>query len=174
MAEPTTVRRVSMFTRALEVVVIGLMALLTLDVLWGVFSRFVVGSQSTWTDELATALVVWVALLGAALAYAEHAHLGVDYLVGKCSPKVQVVIAVLGHVLVIAFAGTVMVYGGAVLVGERLQARQVLPSLGWYKGYIYAAVPISGVFIIGYAIASVVQLLRHGLPGEAAAAETER
>ena len=49
--------------------VIVLFATLTIDVLWGVFSRYALGAQTRWTDELATTLMVWVSLLGAALVY---------------------------------------------------------------------------------------------------------
>ena len=39
--------------RALEVLVMSMVALLTLTVLWGVFTRFVIGHQAQYTDELA-------------------------------------------------------------------------------------------------------------------------
>ena len=82
--------------RAVEWMIIGMVALLTLDVLWGVFTRFVLGSglahkmlsgvipethlgQAVYTDELACVLLVWISMLGAALAFGRKAHLGVDF-----------------------------------------------------------------------------------------------
>ncbi len=47
--------------RGLEWFIIALFALLVLDVLWGVFSRYVPGIRpSDWTEELAVYLLVWV------------------------------------------------------------------------------------------------------------------
>jgi TRAP-type C4-dicarboxylate transport system permease small subunit len=132
--------------------IIGLFAVLTLDVLWGVVSRYVLGSQTRWTDELATTLMVWVSLLGAALVYGEKGHLGVDYFVGKLDPAAQRVMEFASHLLVLFFVCAVMLYGGWVLVERALEAHQTLPALGWQKGYCYAVVPLSGLFFLFYTI----------------------
>jgi TRAP-type C4-dicarboxylate transport system permease small subunit len=145
--------------KTLEWMVIVSMVLLTLDVLWGVLSRYVLGAQTRWTEELATALMIWVALLGAALAFGERAHLGVDYFVKKLDPAAQRWTDALVHALVLAFVTSVMLYGGSVLVTKTLQAGQVLPALGWKKGYVYMAVPISGVFMVVYALEGIVESL---------------
>ena len=122
---------------------------LTLDVLWGVFSRYILGSQSVWTEELAINLLIWVSLLGAALTYEEKGHLGVDYFVGKLHQDAQKVGAIFVELVVLFFAGFGLLYGGWLLVSETLAAGQVTPALGWQKGYLYTAAPIAGlVFII--------------------------
>ena len=43
-----------------------IMAILVLDVLWQVASRYLFNSPSSFTDELAGFLLIWVGLLGAA------------------------------------------------------------------------------------------------------------
>ena len=43
--------------RSLEWFTILLFMVLTIDVLWGVFSRYALGAQATWTDELARYLL---------------------------------------------------------------------------------------------------------------------
>jgi TRAP-type C4-dicarboxylate transport system permease small subunit len=139
--------------------IIGLFAALTVDVLWGVFSRYILQSQSRWTDELATTLMVWVALLGAALVYGEKGHLGVDYFVGKLDPSAARFNEVFVHLVVLGFALSVMVYGGWILVDRALVANQVLPSLGWKKGYCYGVVPLSGLFFVFYAIEGIAHTL---------------
>jgi len=136
--------------------VIALFAILTIDVLWGVFSRYVLGAQTRWTDELATTLMVWVSLLGAALVYGEKGHLGVDYFVGKLDPAAQRLTEFGTHILVLIFALVVMVYGGWILVDRTLDANQLLPALGWKKGYGYSVVPLSGIFLVFYAIEGAV------------------
>jgi TRAP-type C4-dicarboxylate transport system permease small subunit len=50
--------------------------------------------------------------------------------------------------VVIAFAGSVMVYGGTILFGQTLASGQVSPAMGLKMGYVYLVVPISGVLFI--------------------------
>ena len=37
-----------------------LLAVMVIDVLWGVFTRYVMAEQSSWTDELERFLMIWV------------------------------------------------------------------------------------------------------------------
>ena len=57
--------------RFLECLVMVSVTVLVLDVLWQVFTRFVLRDASSWTEELATFLLIWVSLLGAAVAWVE-------------------------------------------------------------------------------------------------------
>ena len=75
--------------RWLERLLILLMSLLVLDVLWQVTSRFVIQRPSQWTDELATLLIIWVAMIGASVAFIRGQHLGMDYFMGKCSRRAR-------------------------------------------------------------------------------------
>jgi TRAP-type C4-dicarboxylate transport system permease small subunit len=134
--------------RIIEILLILAMGLLVIDVLWGVVSRFVLGAQSRYTEELATMLLIWVSLLGASLAYGSGQHLGVDYFVGKLHPDAQGFMRIVVALVVIAFAGSVMVYGGTILFGQTLASGQVSPAMGLKMGYVYLVVPISGVLFI--------------------------
>lgn len=145
--------------KLLEWAVIVLMAVLVFDVLWGVFSRYVLGAQSRWTEELATMLLVWVALLGGSVAFGVRGHLGVDYFVGKLEPGARFLIDVVVDVLVGIFATAVMIVGGYILVERTLAAGQVTPAMGIKVGYFYLAVPISGVFILLFCIDGIYETL---------------
>ena len=142
--------------RLLEWICIVLMGAMVLDVMWGVFSRFVLRAPSRWTDELATFLLIWVAMLGAAVAHRESAHLGVVWLVERLDPRVGRWVARFVHALIILFAAIVMVYGGIVLLRDRFGSGQVLPALGWNKAWMYMAVPVAGVFIIAYSVRELI------------------
>ncbi|WP_437563395.1 TRAP transporter small permease [Sorangium sp. So ce542] len=144
--------------RTLEVVLVAAFAVLTLDTLWGVFSRYVLGNQSRWTEELAVYLLVWISLLGAGLAYGEKAHLGVDYVVGKMDPAAQRVAAIAIELLVAFFAAFALIYGGSTLVVKTLESKQMSPALDMQVGYAYLAVPISGVFFFMFCIENLVEL----------------
>ncbi|NLH43314.1 MAG: TRAP transporter small permease [Planctomycetes bacterium] len=146
--------------RSLETLVVIVMAVLVLDVLWQVFARLVLKNPSTVTEEVATFMLVWVALLGAAVAMGRGAHLGIDYFVGKLPARAKLATEVLVFFAVAAFSLLVMVVGGADLVASNFELGQVSPALHVNMGYVYLAVPISGFFLTLYAIMGLVERLQ--------------
>lgn len=145
-------------TKTLDLIVIIAMILLVLDVLWGVFSRYVMGAQTRWTEEAARVLLIWVGLLGAAVAFGTKAHLGLDVFVKELDIGAQKLVAIVANALVLIFAATVMVGGGWQLVQKTFAMGQLLPALNIAKGYVYLAVPISGVFIVIYALEGLAEI----------------
>jgi TRAP-type C4-dicarboxylate transport system permease small subunit len=143
--------------RSLEILVMTAMAVLTADVLWQVFTRFILKNPSTWTEELAIFLLIWVALLGAAVALGRGAHLGIDYLVNKLSVKKKLCTEVFVFLCIALFSLCVMVIGGIDLVTSTLKLGQVSPALGIEIGYVYLAIPISGFFIALYSVIGLVE-----------------
>jgi TRAP-type C4-dicarboxylate transport system permease small subunit len=145
-------------TKALEWFVILVVGLLVLDVLWGVCTRFLLGSPSRWTEELATILLVWLSLLGAAVAFGRKEHLGVDYLAKKLDGHARRWLAMAVQLIVAAFAALIMVYGGVQQVAATLKVGQMSPALELPWGYVYLAVPISGLFIVLFAFEQLLEL----------------
>ena len=154
-----------LLVRGLAIFLIAAFALLTLDVLWGVFSRYVLGGQSRWTEEVATYLLVWISLLGAALTYEEQGHLGVDYFVNKLDPAARRLAAIIVEVVVLVFSVGALTIGGWILVSRTLADGQLTPALEWEKGYLYLAAPISGVFFTLFAIEHILALCGGETPG---------
>jgi len=147
-------------TKLLELFIIATMALLVVDVVWGVFTRYALGEQAKWTEELARFLLVWVALLGGAVAFGTKAHLGVDYFVNLLHPHARRLTAVVAHLVVLFFAGAVLLLGGASVVREALALEQTTPALGWKMGYVYLALPISGFFVVLYTVDNLMETVR--------------
>jgi TRAP-type C4-dicarboxylate transport system permease small subunit len=145
--------------RSLELLVMVVVAVLVVDVLWQVFTRFILKDPSTWTEELAVFMLIWVSLLGAAVALNRGAHLGIDYFVGKLSPQKRLYTEVFVFVCVSLFSVTVMVIGGTDLVIKTVNLGQVSPALGVKVGYVYLAIPISGFFLALYSIIGLVERL---------------
>jgi len=146
--------------RCLEVLVIVVMAVLVLDVLWQVFTRLILKDPSTWTEELAVFMLIWVSLLGAAVALGRGAHLGIDYFVGWLPARARLGTEVFVFFCVSAFSFLVMVLGGIDLVASNLELGQESPALRVKVGYVYLAVPISGFFLTLYAVIGLVERLR--------------
>jgi TRAP-type C4-dicarboxylate transport system permease small subunit len=151
---------------SLEVLVMVVVAVLVVDVLWQVFTRFILKNPSTWTEELAVFMLIWVSLLGAAVALNRGAHLGIDYFVGKLSPKKRLYTEVFVFLCISLFSLTVMFLGGIDLVGSTLKLQQLSPALGVKVGYVYLAVPVSGFFLVLYSVIGLVERLTKLFKGE--------
>lgn len=137
---------VSLLRPACAVVLLALV----LTVLWGWITREL-GDQARWSEELARLLLVWLSLLGAALAYADRAHLGIDLLTGRFDPATARLAALLGHGATALFALVVLLYGGGALTWERWQSGQLLAALQIPKAWMYAAAPLSGLAFLALA-----------------------
>ncbi|MEM9643736.1 MAG: TRAP transporter small permease [Planctomycetota bacterium] len=146
------------FARLLEYLTISVMAVLVLDVAWGVVTRHAFGEQAKWTEELARFLLIWVSIGGGALAFRRKEHLGIDFLVLGMHAEVRRSMAMLSHFLVCFAAVAVMAWGGSVLVRDAFVMQQTTPALGWMMGYVYAIVPIAGLFIASFAIEDILLL----------------
>ena len=133
-----------------------LLAVLLLAVLWGVVSRYLLGGQARWTEESARMLLVWLTFAGAALAFGHRAHLGLDALVMRFDPAVRRFSAGLAQVLVLIFAGYLLVYGGGRLCLETFALGQMLITLPVAKGWIYLSVPFAGICIAAFAIEEMI------------------
>lgn len=150
--------------RAIDAAVIVLMAVLVVDVVWQVLTRFVLRAPSAWSEELARMLLIWLALLGAAAGFPRGAHLGVDVLVARLAPRDKAACELFAHALIALFAAVVMLYGGGRLVAATLAARQVSASLGIPMGYVYLAVPLSGAFVVLHAVEMILRKWREVWP----------
>lgn len=148
--------------KLLTFILITLLVLMVLDVTWQILTRFFTDSPSSWTEELARFLLIWIGLLGAAWAFRQRAHLGLSYLVDMLSTKRQQSLVIFSYIASIIFAVSILIYGGSELVALTLELNQTSASLGWKIGYVYSVVPLSGILITIYSL----DFIRKNLAGE--------
>lgn len=145
-----------------------ILAVLSLDVMAGVCSRYIFGGQWRWTEELATFLLVWLVLVGGAAAYREKAHLGIDLLTRALAPGARRWVELFVHALILAVVLVVLFGGGAACFHDRWISGQLMPTLGIRKAWLYLAAPVSGLFYAGFALWNLVHMWRSAVPdGEA-------
>ncbi len=138
--------------KIIEVVLVALMSILVIDVLWQVFSRYVLTAPSSFTDELAGFLLIWVGLLGAAYVAGKNEHLAIDLMLQKMKGIKKRRLQTIINMVVGVFALFVMVFGGCWLVYTRFYLGVNSAALALPLGYVYVIVPISGILIIYYSI----------------------
>jgi TRAP-type C4-dicarboxylate transport system permease small subunit len=148
----------------------ALMGLAVVNVLWQVFTRYVMGSPSAYTDELSRYLLIWVGLVGAAYAAGKRMHLAIDILPSKLRGRAREALLLVIEAAVFLFAAVVMVFGGARLVALQLMLEQTSAALRVPLGYVYLALPVSGLLMMFYAALLMIDNVRalrgqpHALP----------
>ena len=137
---------------------ITIMAVMVVNVLWQVFTRFVVGTPSSFTDELARYLMIWLGILGAAYVSGRNMHVAIDVLPQKATTKTQKKIKRIVYILIIAFAFFCLVIGGIRLVYITSVLGQHSPALQIPLAWVYSCIPLSGLLIIFYKISDIKTL----------------
>lgn len=148
--------------KAMEIFLMILMSVMVIAVVWQVFTRFVINSPSTFTDELSRYLMIWVGIFGGAYTFAIKRHLALEMLMPKLNEKNQHWLHIFINLLVILFSYTVLVYGGSSIVNATLAYNQISPSLTLFGneipvGYIYLVSPISGALMILFGVYDIAK-----------------
>jgi len=144
----------------LKWMLVFIMAAMTLNVLWQVFSRFILQNPSSITEELARYMLIWLGILGAAYVAGQKMHLAIDLLSTKLKGKNKSYLEIVIQSFVFLFAFFVMVIGGFRLVQITLTLNQISAALQIPLGYVYAVIPISGILIMFYSFTFIIEELR--------------
>lgn len=141
-------------TASISIFIMGAMVLL---VTWQVVTRFVLRNPSTVTEQLARYGFVWLVVINAAYVFGQRGHMNIGFVVNKLSQKGQLICGILGEVLILAFMAVVMIFGG--IENVKVGMAQMDAALPIAMGYLYLALPISGVITIIYTICNIHDLL---------------
>ena len=99
---------------------IVILTLLVVDVTWQVLSRYVAQSPSTFTDEAARFLMVWMSFLGGAYLFGNNGHLSVTSLRDMMPANAKKTVVAFTYALIVLFAVFVMIYGSQRLIGRTM------------------------------------------------------
>ena len=145
------------YQRALEWLVIALMAAMALEVTAGVVFR-TVGYSLVWYDEVASILLAWLTFYGSALASTKRAHIGCPEVMAMLPPKVRLGFRVLAEVLTIGFFIAMGWYGYQVL--EVLSTDNLVSLPAIKVSWVQSVVPISAVLIVAAELLTLPGVLR--------------
>lgn len=129
-------------------VLVLIMGLMVVNVLWQVFTRFIIGDPSSFTDELARFLMIWLGILGAAYVSGKNLHVAIDILPSRSSSARRRRMNIAVDVLIILFALAAFVIGGTRLVYISYVLGQQSPALQFPMALIYSVIPLSGLLIV--------------------------
>lgn len=136
--------------KTIEMSMVIMVIAITITVLWQVTSRFVFGDPSSFTEELAKYLLIWITFMGAAYTSGKKLNIAIDLMTGKLPASLSVYLTSLIHALVILFVLIVMVIGGISLVILNWELGQKTAALQIPMAVVYLILPVSGSLIIFY------------------------
>lgn len=138
--------------RLMEWTLIAFMAMLVINVIWQVASRYLLDDPSSFTEEVARFLLLWIGLLGGCYAYRTNSHLGLDLVTQTMTRRSQKLVRGIVSITTVVFALVILAYGGGRLVWLTLELKQTSAALGMPMGYVYGVLPLSGILITFYSL----------------------
>ncbi|OFZ91214.1 MAG: hypothetical protein A2V78_03845 [Betaproteobacteria bacterium RBG_16_64_18] len=144
------------YERALEWLVIALMATLAVEVTAGVLFRSF-GASLVWYDEVASILLAWLTFYGSALASVKRAHIGCPEVMAFLPHQAKFIFRVIAEVLTIGFfllAGWMGYVVLGVLETDHLVSLPTVP-VSWAQSVI----PVSAALIIAAELINLPRVL---------------
>jgi len=116
---------------------------ITLIVPWGVFTRYVLNSASSWPEPMAVLLMIWFSFLSAAVCYREHLHIGVAVLPMLLTGRPRILAGWLIEACMMA-TNVFMLWWGIKLVNTTWH-QSIADFPGYSVGASYLPVPLGGL-----------------------------
>ena len=131
---------------------IALAAVITLQIVSRVFF-----TSFAWTEEVARFLLIWIAFLGAALAFQQGRHIAVTFVRDLMPLNLRRIITGAGILVAIAFLVTLAMIGWKY---SGIQSFQKSPSLRISMFWVYLAAPVGSAFMLYYSLRRLGGFLR--------------
>ncbi len=104
-------------------------------------------------NTLSQTILVWIGILGSALAFRLRSHLGVDALVRIYPPKVRLILDYVSTVLVGLFSLTVLVIGGWMVCYKAFSMGSKMPGFeALNRGWFYLVLIFTGLLNLIYCV----------------------
>ncbi|KKX29310.1 TRAP transporter small permease [Rhizobium sp. LC145] len=147
-------KAIDLFYKALEILLIIMIAAMAIMVFVNVVLRYGFNSGLNVSEELSRYFFVWLTFVGAVVAFREHGHLGVETLVAHFGRKGRIICMILSNIIIIAcsaifFWGTWKQYP--------INASMTAPVTGISMAWVYGIGFFTGA---GCTIIALERLLR--------------
>lgn len=137
--------KLSLFiSRIANAFVVVLLSIMSIDILLGVFFRYVLVKPLPWSEDLGRYLMIWIALFGVGVVMQNGAHVAVTVLVDRMPNRLRLVFLLIAKTLVLGF-GLVMGYLGIKLLLTMMP--QISPTLHIRMRWVYMGFPFYAFFL---------------------------
>ncbi|MGM8213071.1 TRAP transporter large permease [Virgibacillus sp. W0430] len=141
-------------------IVLGFLAFIILINLQ-VINRYVlpfidIPNLTTWTEEAARYIFIYISYLGASLAIKKRESIQVDVLLSKLPKNIQKSIT-LATTLLMFYFSYILIKGGFTMISFQLETNQVTPALSIPMAIPYSAVPLGFLIIFVRMVQNLIQ-----------------
>ena len=149
---------VAKITKAFDVinnwVCIFFFSVLVIDVTAAVLMRYVIKKPMVWGEQLAIYCMMYIAMVGAAIAIRKGAHMGMDVLYNRTGNGMRIVMNIIIHASVVAFLLIMIILGFKHMIDVRAQRSAVLFNIS--MAWPHFCVPLGGVLMLIQEIGVIV------------------
>lgn len=117
----------------------------TILVFLGTMTRDLFGFGAMYSEQISIMFAIQMTFYGAAACYRAHVHLSLSFFVNRLPPAGRNAVRHFVHILFLAISGAMIYWGIELVLATTKQHYAEFPWEGLKVGYIYAAVPISGL-----------------------------
>ncbi len=122
---------------------------------WQVFTRWVLGNPSTFTDELLRYILIVSGLIGSAYCFYRDEHLALTLVTDRVKGPAKIVLSIFIEACIIFFVVYVFIYGGWKLAATAINLSSVMRIP---MKLLYMVEPLCGVMIVLARILKYVQM----------------
>ncbi|MGD0434466.1 MAG: TRAP transporter small permease [Acetobacteraceae bacterium] len=138
----------------------GAMVLISVIVPWGVFTRYVLNSASSWPEPAAILLSIVLTFFGAAACYRVKLHMRVSFVRDLLPPLLQRASDLLAELLMAMVGVFMIVWGTRLCETTWYQSIDAFPALS--VGVTYLPIPLGGFCLLLF----VIERLLIGAPSD--------
>jgi TRAP-type C4-dicarboxylate transport system permease small subunit len=114
-------------------------------IMYAVFTRYVLDFVPSWSEEVPRYLLVWISLLGTALAVDRKDHIGFDYLFNKMPERARRIGALVLNIGIFIMGLIMLAWG---IRYTREFGADFMESIPVTNFWLYISMPISGGLIL--------------------------
>ncbi len=122
---------------------------------WQIFTRWVLGNPSTFTEEFMRYMLIWASMIGSAYCFYKDKHLTLDLVTSKATGKFKLVLNIFIEAMILFFVVYVFIYGGGRIAMNATNYSSVMRLP--FK-FLYSVLPISGCFIVVARVLKYIQI----------------
>lgn len=148
---------INLLERGQTVFITILLFSLVIAVFLQIFTRFVLLKPLMWTEEVARFCFIWLIFMGASINVRKRAHFALDLFSSKLSPRSRIYLSFLIQILVGIFAFSLLILGW---IFFKVGINRISPTIDISMAYIYAAIPLAGIFMLIYIIESIYKEIK--------------
>ena len=157
MDRPATAHPILRALTVVENALIGvLLAGTALTILAQIFFRYVLSRSLSWSTEVATDLLIYIAFVGFAIGVRDNAHVALHLFESRLGTRSRRVLRIVELVILAAVVAAIG-FGGAVYAYEQ---RDVASPIGIPLWTVFLALPLGGVLSLVHVAVEIVALLR--------------